>query len=167
MSKRKLIIIVGLPGTGKTTFARELASVIGAEHLNSDIVRQVAGRRGHYDAVSKAANYNEMLTRTEEFLKKSKTVVIDATFYKNIFRKPYQLLGERYEADIKWIEIRADEEIIKERISKKRKYSDADFEVYKRIKEDYEPLSAAKLILWSDQLSVEEMVGQAKVYLEL
>lgn len=163
---RKLILVVGLPGTGKTTFARALSTAIEARHLNSDIVRHDAGKRGHYDSASKAAIYNEMLGRTEDFLKNHQPVVIDATFYKNIFRSPYQLLGEKYDVDVKWIEIKADEEIIKERVNKKREYSEADFEVYKRIKKDYEPLEMTHLILWSDQLSVEEMVSKAKAYLK-
>ncbi|MEO1258603.1 MAG: ATP-binding protein [Bacteroidota bacterium] len=167
MKANKLILIVGLPGTGKTTFASALATTIGAKHLNSDIVRSEAGRRGHYDAMSKAANYNEMKNRTEGFLQNNQSVIIDATFYKEIFRKPYQLMGEQFDVEVKWIEIFADQETIKERVSKKRKYSEADYEVYKKIKEDYEPLNVAKLILWSDQLSVEEMVAQTVDFLKL
>ena len=167
MHKKKLILIVGLPGTGKTTLARALAAAIGAKHLNSDIVRHDAGRRGQYDAMSKAVNYNEMKNRTEGYLKNHQSVIIDATFYKNIFRQPYQLMGEKYNAEVKWIEIRANEETIRERVGKKRKYSEADFEVYKRIKEDYEPLGMANLILWSDQLSVDEMAAQVVEFLKL
>ncbi len=160
-------MVVGLPGTGKTTFARAFSSAIDAKHLNSDIVRHDAGKRGHYDTASKAAIYNEMLNRTEDYLKNHQEVVIDATFYKNIFRKPYQLLGKKYDVEVKWIEIKAEEEIIKKRVSKKREYSEADFKVYKKIKEDYEPLEMAHLVLWSDQLSVEEMVQEAQRFLEL
>ena len=55
-----LIMITGLPGTGKTTYAMKLAKSIEAIHLNSDIVRAQIGKRGHYDKASKAAVYNEM-----------------------------------------------------------------------------------------------------------
>ena len=167
MLTRKLILVVGLPGTGKTTFARALSTAIGAKHLNSDIVRHDTGKRGHYDTASKAAIYNEMLNRTEDYLKNHQQVVIDATFYKNIFRRPYQLLEGKYDAELKWIEIKADEDLIQQRVSKKREYSEADFEVYKKIKKDYEPLEMAHLVLWSDQLSVDEMVEQAKIFLTL
>ena len=165
MHTRKLILVVGLPGSGKTTFARALSTAISAKHLNSDIVRSNAGRRGHYDTAYQAATYNEMLNRTEDYLKNNQQVVIDATFYKNIFRQPYQLLAEKYDAEINWIEVKADEETIKKRVSKKREYSEADFEVYKKIKEDYEPITTPHLVLWSDQLDLEDMVQMARDFL--
>ncbi len=166
MQIRKLILVVGLPGTGKTTFASALASAIDAKHLNSDMVRHDAGKRGHYDTASKAAVYNELINRTESYLKNHQQVIVDATFYKNKFREPYIKLCEKYGVEIKWIEIKADEEVIKKRVSKKRTYSEADFEVYKKIKEDYEPLEMPQFILWSDQLTLNEMVWQAQGYLK-
>ena len=137
MHTGELILVVGLPGTGKTTFAYALSKAISAKHLNSDIMRHDIGKRRQYDTASKAIIYNEMLNRTENFLKNHQKVIVDATFYKNIFRKPYELLSEKYNTEIKWIEIKASEEVIEKRVNKKREYSEADFEVYKKIKKDY------------------------------
>ncbi|MBK7408303.1 MAG: AAA family ATPase [Saprospirales bacterium] len=48
-----LILITGLPGAGKSTFALALAAANGAVHLNTDRVRAKLGLRGHYDPESK------------------------------------------------------------------------------------------------------------------
>lgn len=34
------ILVMGLPGSGKTTFATRLAEKLGADHLNADVVRK-------------------------------------------------------------------------------------------------------------------------------
>jgi len=38
----KIILIMGLPGSGKTTLASELASLINAKRINADEVRKEA-----------------------------------------------------------------------------------------------------------------------------
>lgn len=167
MGKPILIIITGLPGTGKTTFARSLATTLDVTHLNSDMVRHNLGKRGHYDIGSKAAVYNELLNRTEEYLQNGASVIVDATFYKNILRNPYLKLAKRHNVSIKWIELKASEKVIRERVGKKRKYSEADFEVYLHIKKRWEALEYHHLILWSDLLTLGEMTEKAVEYLTI
>ncbi len=162
-----LVLIVGLPGTGKTTFAIELAKEIDAVHLNSDIIRSSLGKRGKYDTTSKAAVYKELHDRAEEMLKKRKNLIIDATLYKEILREPFKKLAQKFKIPVKWIELKAGEATVKQRVSKKRKYSEADFEVYLKIKAAYEPITQNHLILWTDVLSLEEMVEKALEYLRL
>jgi adenylylsulfate kinase len=41
-NKMKIILIMGLPGSGKTTLANELAPMINAKRLNADEVRKEA-----------------------------------------------------------------------------------------------------------------------------
>lgn len=161
-----LIAVTGLPGTGKTTFASALAAALGVKHINSDMVRHSLGKKGQYDRDAKAAVYDELLKQTEEYLKNRISVIVDSTFYKEELRKPYKDLSLKYTIPIKWIELKTDEKIIKNRVNKKRKYSEADFEVYLLIKQQWEPLTDHHLILQSDQLSTEKMMHQTLEYLK-
>ena len=160
-----LILITGLPSSGKTTFAKALAYRIRAKHVNSDVIRGKMGLRGSYIPAAKKAVYQEMLKQVEAFLLDGQTVIVDATFYKEEVRKPFMEIAEKNGFPLKWIGIKAEENTIKERVEERRRYSEADYEVYLQIKKNYEPLEAPHLDLFSDDTNLEEMVGQAVDYL--
>jgi len=162
----KMILITGLPGTGKSTFAKALAEATDAKHLNTDIIRDALGKRGQYDADTKAAIYAEMLRQTAQLLENGANVIVDGTFYQKKLRQPYLALAKKYGITIHWIEISAAEEVVRHRVSCCRDYSEADFDVYLKVKSQYEGLDAPHLALRSDQLSVPEMVEKTSIYLE-
>ncbi len=157
-------MITGLPGTGKTTFAQFLAEALQGKHFNTDIIRDQLGLRGQYDQASKNRVYEALFFQTRTSLSQNIPVVVDGTFYKKELRKPFLDLAKEMDCPIHWVEITADEPIIKERVSQKRAYSEADFDVYLKIKADFEPMEEEHLILRSDQLTVEKMIELTKSY---
>ena len=82
-----LIVIFGLPGTGKTTFATLLSNQLGIKHFNTDIIRSLSGKSQQYDEENKAFIYDEMLSLTRLEFEKGKSVIVDATFYKKTEKK--------------------------------------------------------------------------------
>ncbi|MDX1666341.1 MAG: AAA family ATPase [Saprospiraceae bacterium] len=164
--KQNLAIgVFGLPGTGKTTFARRLADELEALHLNSDILRSEMDLRGRYDPETKARIYRELLDRCRRALRSGETVVVDATFYRESLRRDYEELVDEEGRELMWIELQASESTIRKRVETKRAYSEADFEVYKKIRKEFEELSRPHLVLSSDQMDLPDMIAAALKHL--
>lgn len=88
----RLVLVGGLPGTGKTTVAGGLADRLGGVLVSSDRVRkELAGldptdsaaadyRAGLYRPEHIDATYAALLHRAEELLERGETVVLDASW---------------------------------------------------------------------------------------
>jgi aminoglycoside phosphotransferase family enzyme/predicted kinase len=106
----RLVIVVGLPGTGKSTVATGLADRLGWELLCSDEVRkdlaglghaeraEAAPHQGLYTAQSRAAVYGELLRRAEVALGMGESVVLDATWLDPRQRAAARAVAERCRA---------------------------------------------------------------------
>jgi predicted kinase len=159
------VLVCGLPGTGKTFFGRLLAQKIKALHLSSDSIRNDLMPIHLYDDLSKMEVYQTMLVRMEEAIKVKTNTVLDATFYKADIRHLFKEKAAAMHSKLCFIEIRASDAVIKERINRKRQDSDADFKVYLQIKEAFEPLQEAHLTLYSDQQELNHMLNEALIYI--
>jgi len=160
-----LLVVFGLPGTGKTTFARALAARLGMPHFNTDIIRTELGRKQQYDLRDKSFIYARMLERAREELQKGKGVILDGTFHREIFRNPFTELGRDLGIQVKWIELSAKAAIVRERVSGSRPYSEADYEVYLKIRKEFEPLKVEVLRLHSDTEDLPEMIEKTVEFL--
>ena len=93
----------------------------------------------------------------------NKNIVLDATFYKDRIRK--KVTSETSVDGIIFIEVWAEESLIKERLLKPREDSEADFEIYRKIKAEWENLSEPHLVLQSTNDNIKEMLQQTMDYL--
>jgi len=159
-----LILISGLPGVGKTTLARAFAAKSGALHLNSDMLRRELGLMGQYSREDKNRVYAALQESTRQALLIGKVVVVDSTFYKESIRAPFRDLATASGVSLRWVEICAQESTIRERVSKPRPDSEADFTVYEKIRDAAEPFAEPHLILWSDATPLEKMVDSLIEY---
>ena len=160
-----IILIGGLPGSGKTFFAKLLAQHLQAQHINSDTIRKEVGKWHRYDPGSKAAVYQAMKEKMKAEAAPGKTVIVDSTFYKKEIRDGFFSAAAEIGEPVIYIEIKASEKTIRERISKPRADSQADFEVYKKLKEELEPVEEEHLVLQSDELSPQQMLQKTENYL--
>lgn len=162
-----LILISGLPGSGKTTLARAFSAQYGALHLNSDIVRREMSLMGNYTDADKARVYATLQARAQEALAKGQHVVVDSTFYKESIRQPFRQLAAEAQASVFWVEVQAQEPTIRERLKSPRPDSEADFAVYEKIRDAAEPFTEPHLVLWSDVTPLEKMVADLAQYTHL
>jgi predicted kinase len=160
-----IILVFGLPGTGKTYFAERLAKKIDAVHLNTDIVREKLHFKGHYDEKTKQQVYNELFKQAQMEFKKGADVIVDGTFHLSRRREQLENLMKEENMKIHYIEIKASEKTARKRLKKSRKHSEADFNVYEKIKNEFESLEKDCLELWSDREDIEEMINKAQKYI--
>ena len=146
-----LIIICGLPGTGKTTVAKKIAIKTGGVLLRTDVIRKTIGKE-RYSQKEKQKVYEEMFKRAREFLREGKTVVLDATFAKKKNRKLAQEIAKEKNSPFWIIETVCDEKIVKERLSKRvEDESEATFKQYLEHKKFFEPLIERHFIIDTTQ----------------
>lgn len=156
-----LILVAGLPASGKTTLADALAEKLGALRLNSDTIRSKLNLRGKYDSASKQKVYDAMITLAEEALLTGHTLIVDSTFYKANLREPWLDLADKTQANSLFIEVTVADEDAKKRLQIPRPDSEATWEVYTALKESWEPIEEPHLKLNASKLSLEEMVEEA------
>lgn len=161
-----LILIAGLPGTGKTTLAKAFTDATGAVHLNSDVLRRDLGLMGDYRPETKAHVYAQLLARAREALLQGKTVVVDSTFYKESIRSPFIELASACKIPIYWVETTASEAVLRQRLSQPRPDSEADYSVYETIKTQFEPLPKNKLMIHTDEKDLTAAVAKISKYIE-
>jgi predicted kinase len=160
-----IILVFGLPGTGKTFFAEHLAEKIGAVHLNTDFVREKLQFKGHYDEKTKQQVYNELFKQAQMEFKKGSDVIVDGTFHVSRRREQLEKLAKEENKKVYYIEMKAEEKAARKRLKKSRKHSEADPDVYETIKNEFEPLANKSLELWSDREDIDKMIEKAKKFI--
>ena len=128
----RLILVGGLPGTGKSTVAGGLADRLGATLLSSDRVRkEIAGLDPHtgagadygsglYRSEHTAATYGELVHRAEALLARGESVVLDASWTAAAHREVATALAARSSAALTSLRCEAPREIADARIRARR-----------------------------------------------
>lgn len=156
-----LLLVAGLPGTGKSTLARTLSERANFSLIRSDVVRKelagsrrsiwsrlplpwgervgVRGKEQLYSSAWTDRTYAECLDRAEKLLFQGKRVLIDATFREEKKRQDFLELASRLAVPTALLVCEADPETIRQRLSQRKgDLSDADWNVYLRAVEQWE-----------------------------
>lgn len=149
-----LLLVGGMPGTGKSTVSAFLAEAAGFEIIRSDVVRkEMAGiaaneptplqlRESLYSPDASDRIYAECLGRAEQHLAEGGRVLVDATFREDRHRVQFLDAAVRFGVPVAMIGCEAYEATIRNRLDQRRgDASDADWAVFAKLA--WEPESPA------------------------
>lgn len=112
----RLVLVGGLPGTGKSTAAAGLGDEVGAVVLRTDEVRRDLPARDRYSPAGIDATYEELLRRAERLLASGEQVVLDATWSDGAHRDLARRVAAAASAEVVEVVCTAPEEVCRARI---------------------------------------------------
>jgi predicted kinase len=155
-ARPRLILVGGLPGSGKSTIAHALAERVGADCIATDVLRkELAGAEpgerlpaavggGIYGAGMTGLTYRELLVQAERRLRAGRSVVLDATFGRAADRRRATALARAVGGTCVAAECRCPVRVARERLLSRERPgytgpSDAGWEVYRALRRTFEP----------------------------
>jgi len=158
----RLVLVGGLPGTGKSTLSGALSDAAGWVLLRSDEVRKDAAGIGHeqsaaagyleglYSHTHTVATYNELLERARTALELGESVVLDASWTDARERSAAAALADDVAADLVALRCDAPRELAAERVDARARRggdaSDASAAVAAAMAADADPWPAATVV---------------------
>jgi len=163
-ARPRLILVGGLPGSGKSTIASALAERIGADCIASDVLRkELAGAdpgerltavvgAGIYGAGMTGLTYRELLVQAERQLRGGRSVVLDATFGRAVDRRRATALAQDVGGVLVAVECRCPVRVARQRLASRSRPgyagpSDAGWDVYRAMNRTFKP--------WPEAVRVE------------
>jgi uncharacterized protein len=175
-----VIVVCGLPASGKSTAAQALAGASNLAHLSSDIARKrlvgarPTGRAGNeaYTAEWNLRTYAELGRRAAQEVGAGGGAIVDATFRHRADRDAFATAFGTA-APVMFIECRAPHALLLERAARRQRdrhrVSDADLPVVRHEQSSWEDLDEvpgrAHLALRTDR-PVEQIVGDVMALLD-
>ncbi|MBK7977492.1 MAG: AAA family ATPase [Deltaproteobacteria bacterium] len=161
LAPRALLVVCGLPGTGKSTIAAALEHAVDGVVLSSDRIRKrLVGLEptehwhgdpdgGPYAPEWTRRTYDEMHDQASHHLAAGRSVILDATFPVAEWRARFIRLAALHGVQARVLAVEAPQEVVEERLRARafdpRAVSDAGIEVYRRARGRFEHPGAAEL----------------------
>ena len=138
------IAVSGLPGTGKSYFCRRLLERLPAVLLESDALRKTLFPSPSYSPVESGRLFRAVHALIERLLSKGISVVLDATNLSEGNREYLYNIADRLGVRLILVRISAPPRLVRERLEKRQalatERSDADWEVYEKMKASVEKI---------------------------
>jgi predicted kinase len=148
-----LIVVSGLPGTGKSFFCRKLAERLSFLILASDTLRKILFPSPQYKESENKRLFSACHALIEDLLGKGIPVIFDATNLLEHHREYYYRAAERAGAKLILVWVEAPTEVVRQRLLARKKTampqydSEAGWEVYNKMKPRRQRISRNHLVV--------------------
>ena len=147
-----LVMLMGLPGVGKSHCARIIAERLGAAHLATDHLRSRLFIAASYADEENAAVFGIAEALVDELLGEGRVVVLDATHLVGRNREPAERIARSRGVPIVHVLVTAEDRSTRARLAERSReradgdHSDADVAVYERMRaRPFEPPASGHL----------------------
>jgi predicted kinase len=155
--KPPLIMVSGLPGTGKSFFCRKLAEKLPFLILASDSLRRILFPTPQYNEQENKRLFSACHVLIEELLGKGIPIIFDATNLLEHHREYLYRAAERAGAKLILVWVKAPPEVVRQRLLAReaaavpQSDSQAGWEIYNRMKPRREKISRNHLVVDTSQ----------------
>jgi predicted kinase len=160
------IVLSGLPGSGKSHLAREIARRYPVALLESDALRKALVKRPSYSQQENGRLFAACHALMESLLIRRIPVVFDATNLKEIHRRPLYDIAERAGARLLVVQVEAAEEVVWSRMEGRSirqnpfDRSDATQDVYEKMRRDADPIERQHIVVDSTPDDMDDAVSR-------
>jgi predicted kinase len=163
-----LIILSGLPGSGKTVVAEGLSRSLSIPILSIDSIEAAMWRAGLARAETNVAAYEVAQALTDENLRLRLTIVVDAVNPVETPRAAWRNLAAKHRVSLKIIEcVCSDETILRQRIEAPVSSKAGTQLTWARLlqrRSEYEAWTDPRLVLDTSHASPAQLLAQALNY---
>ena len=146
MARPVLVVVCGLPGSGKSYFSRNLFSRLPLLVLESDRLRKTLFPNPTYSKEESARLFRACHELTWDLLREGVSVLLDATNLVEGHRDPLYQIADRLDAKLILVQVTAAPEAIHQRLAARATGADpedsssAGWEVYQQMQATAEPI---------------------------
>ncbi|HEY3680779.1 MAG TPA: ATP-binding protein [Bradyrhizobium sp.] len=170
MTSQKLVVVSGLPGSGKSTIADGVSRALSVPVFSIDPIEAAMWRNGIAKNQTGIAAYEVAAALAGEHLRLGHSAIIDAVNPIEAPRAGWRALAANYQAELKVIEcVCASEATHRQRIEARRRNIDGMAEIpWSRVLErraEYEPWTDQRLTLDTSGGTAESLLTDVLDYL--